>query len=133
MKFINKNTDYAARALMTLASNKGKYMSVMDISMAQKIPYQFLRRVMQPLIKNKMVVSREGALGGVKLFLNPKDIRIMDLVRIYHEKVELSECTFRGKPCANRAHCVLRKEVTRIEKQAFAEFEKLTIKKLLQK
>lgn len=133
MKLINKNTDYAVRALMVLAGNKDSFMSAKAIADNQKIPYQFLRRVLQLLIKNKLVESKEGSSGGVKLIADPGKIRLIDLIRIYHENFELSKCMFRGKPCSNRQTCVLRKEVLSIEEELISKFEKLTIKKLLQK
>jgi Rrf2 family protein len=133
MKLINKDTDYAVRALMVMAGNGGNYMSAKAIASAQKIPYYFLRRVLQPLIKKRMVISREGTAGGVKLAVDPGKIRVIDLIRIYHENFELSKCMFRGKPCSNRPACVLRKEVLIIEAELISKFEKLTIKKLLEK
>lgn len=133
MKLINKDTDYAVRALMAMAGNGDNYMSAKTIAAAQKIPYYFLRRVLQPLIKKRMVTSREGTAGGVKLAVAPGKIRIIDLIRIYHENLDLSKCMFRGKPCSNRRECVLRKEVLLIERELIYKFEKLTIKKLLEK
>jgi Rrf2 family protein len=133
MKLINKDTDYAVRALMVLAGNGDNYMSAKAIAGAQKIPYYFLRRVLQPLIKNRIVISKEGTTGGVKLVVDPGKIRVSDLIRIYHENLELSKCMFRGKPCSNRPTCVLRKEVQLIEEELISKFEKLTIKKLLKK
>jgi len=133
MKLINKDTDYAVRALMELASGGDSYMSVKSISGRQNIPYQFLRRVIVPLIKNGIVQSKEGSEGGLKLALNPAKIKVLDLIKIYHKDFKMSECMFRGKPCCNRRGCVLRKEVIRIEEYVTGEFEKMTIRTLLQK
>ena len=132
MKIINKDTDYAVRALMTLAGTGGSFMSAKTISKEQNIPYQFLRRIIKPLIKNKVVESKEGAEGGVRLLMNPGRIKVIDLIKIYHKGFEMSECMFRGKPCCNRATCVLRREVMKIEKLVTDRFEKMTIKSLLQ-
>lgn len=133
MKLINKDTDYAVRALMELSSGGDSYMSVKSISDRQNIPYQFLRRVIAPLIKKGIVNSKEGSEGGLKLALNPAKIKVIDLIKIYHKEFKMSECMFRGKPCCNREGCALRREVIRIERCVTAEFEKMTIKTLLQK
>ncbi|PKL91193.1 MAG: Rrf2 family transcriptional regulator [Candidatus Goldiibacteriota bacterium HGW-Goldbacteria-1] len=132
MKIINKDTDYAVRALMTLAGNGDSYMSAKAISKVQNIPYPFLRRLLKPLIKNKVVESKEGAEGGVRLLIHPGKIKVIDLIKIYHKGFEMSECMFRGKPCCNRQTCVLRREVMKIEKLVTGRFEKMTIKSLLQ-
>ncbi len=133
MKLINKDTDYAVRALMELASGGDSYLSVKHISDKQNIPYQFLRRVIAPLIKKGIVKSKEGSEGGLRLAVNPGKIKVIDLIQTYHKDFKMSECMFRGKPCCNRRGCVLRKEVIRIEEYVTGEFEKMTIKTLLQK
>jgi Rrf2 family protein len=133
MKLINKNTDYAVRAIMELAGSGESFMSAKEISEKQKIPYQFLRRVLAPLIKNGIIKSKEGAGGGVKLAIGPDKIRIIDLIKTYHGNFQISECMFRGSPCLNRDNCVLREEITGIEKELISKFEQLTIRKLLKK
>ena len=52
MKVLTKNTDYAIRALMVLAKDRNNFLSAKKISIGQNIPYQFLRRILQGLIKN---------------------------------------------------------------------------------
>ena len=133
MKLINKNTDYAVRAIMTLAGNRNSFMSAREIAEKQNIPYQFLRRILRPLIRKGIIKSKEGVGGGVKLVIDPDKIRVIDLIRIYHENFEISKCMFRGRPCSNRDNCVLREEVIAIENDLISKFEKLTIQKLLRK
>jgi Rrf2 family protein len=133
MKLINKNVDYAARALLVMSKTGGAFISARDIAAAQKIPYHFLRRVLQPLIKNGIVASVEGTKGGFKLLVHPAKLSILKLISIYNGKFQLSECMFRGKPCSNRRTCVLRKEVVKIENDFAERLGKLTISKLLQK
>jgi Rrf2 family protein len=133
MKLINKNTDYAVRAIMTLAGNRDSFMSAKEISEKQNIPYQFLRRVLRPLIGKGLIKSKEGVGGGVKLAIDPKKISVIDLIEIYHGNFQISECMFRGKPCPNRKDCILREEIIDIENDLVSKFEKLTIQKLLKK
>ncbi len=131
MKLINKDIDYAARALITLAGKKGSFMSVREIADKQKIPYQYLRRIFRSLIDHKIVQSKEGAAGGVKLLKYSGDISILKLIRIFHEDFDLSGCVVKGNLCPSHKTCVLRCWVTRIEKEVIDKFRKLTIKKLL--
>lgn len=133
MKVLTKNTDYAIRALLTLAAADEQYISVKHISQAQHIPYQYLRRLTQTLVQHNLVESREGAAGGIKIIKNPKDITLTDLIEIFQGPIELSDCMFRKQLCQNRGTCVLRPEIKRIEKIVNEEFRKLTIHKLLTK
>jgi Rrf2 family protein len=133
MKMFTKHTDYAIRALLQLGLNKENFTSARLISKNQKIPYSFLRQILQELIKNKIIESKEGISGGVKLITNPKNIKINDIIKIFQGDIELSECMFRKKICANRSTCVLRREIKRIENIVTNEFSKITIQTLLNK
>jgi predicted ArsR family transcriptional regulator len=67
MKLITRNTDYAIRALLVLADKEGEYVSAREIAEEQDIPYEYVRKILQELIKEKMVVSKEGGKGGFRL------------------------------------------------------------------
>jgi len=131
MKVLTKNTDYAIRALLSLAASTGGFRSARAISLEQDIPYQFLRRLLQEMIRHGLVISREGVSGGFKLAMDPDAIRVSDLIGIFQGPVQVSECMFRKQICANRSRCVLRHEIMRIEQVVREEFEKVTIGKLL--
>ena len=131
MKLLTKETDYAIRATMNLARHHDGLVSSRDISKHEGIPLQFLRRILQSLIKGGLVQSKEGANGGVSLKADPGDIRIADLIRLFQGNIQLTECMFRKKLCSNRKSCVLRKRIKRIEDMVTREFESLTIRDLL--
>ncbi len=131
MKLLTKNSDYAIRALLVLAANKDSYLSARDIAKKQDIPYQFLRRILQELIKKKLVLSKEGGKGGFKLNKNPASINIVDIIKIFQGEIQFSECVFRKQVCCNKSTCVLRKEIKRIEKVIDKEFRGVSIAKLL--
>lgn len=131
MKLLTKDTDYAIRALLVLALNKDRFVSVRTISKEQGIPYPFLRRLMQKLIQNGLVEAKEGVAGGVRIVKLPQNISMLQLMRIFQGEMTLSDCMFRKKICSNRRKCVLRAEIQRIEQGLSREFEILTLQKLL--
>ena len=131
MKVLTKNTDYAIRALLALAAQKGSYVSAKSIATQHDIPYQFLRRLLQEMIRHGLIVSKEGVQGGFMMQKDPDEITVTQLIEIFQGKVQVSECMFRKQICGNRARCVLRHEIMRIESVVQSEFEKVTIGKLL--
>jgi Rrf2 family protein len=131
MKLLTKETDYAIRAIVNLARHHDGLVSSRDISRQEGIPLQFLRRILQSLIKAGLIESKEGANGGVCLKADPAGIRIADLIRLFQGKIQLTECMFRKRICSNRKTCVLRKRINRIESMVTREFEGLTIMDLL--
>ena len=133
MKILTKDTDYAIRALIFLATEKEVFLSSKKISEMLIIPYQFLRVILQKLLKHGFIDSKEGVFGGFRIIKNPSKIRIIDLIKVFQGDFELSDCMFRQKICPNRETCVLREEIKRIENIVEKEFENLTIGKLLSK
>jgi len=133
MKVLTKKTDYAIRALLMLGAQRGSYLSAKAISVEQDMPYQFLRGVLQEMIRHNLIVSKEGVQGGFMLEKNPDEIPLRQLIEIFQGTVQVSECMFRKQMCANRSRCVLRHEILRIEQVVSNEFEQLTIGTLLQK
>ncbi|UWX58076.1 Rrf2 family transcriptional regulator [Chlorobaculum sp. MV4-Y] len=131
MKVLNKETDYAVRALISLGMKPDGWVSAKAISDEQVIPYQFLRRILQELIRSGLVESKEGAGGGVRLAKEPGLIAVAEVIEIFQGKVQLSECMFRKQLCSNRANCVLRHEIMRIEKMVNKEFSAVSIGKLI--
>jgi Rrf2 family protein len=132
MKLLTKNTDYAVRALMQLATEPGRYLSATEIANREKIPAQFLKRLLQTLIRGKLLSSKEGVGGGVQLAKKPSAIRVIDVITLFQGEFQISACMFRKKVCPNRATCVLRRRVKAIEDRLVAEFEGITIQKLLE-
>ena len=131
MKLLTKNTDYAIRALFVLAKNKDGYLSVRDIAKQQKIPYEYLRKILRVLIKEKLVESKKGGGGGFHIKTKPENVSIIDVIKVFQGDIELSDCMFRNRICENRKSCVLRKNIKRIEKVVEKEFKGITIAGLL--
>lgn len=132
MKLITKDTDYAIRALLYLAQNDEGFKSSQTIARKNKIPLPFLRRVLQVLIKHRIVISKEGVDGGVKLRSKPNSIHLSDLIKTFQGNIQLSECMFRKNLCPNRSRCVLRKRIKGIEQKVIKEFKRLSIATLLE-
>jgi Rrf2 family protein len=131
MRLITKETDYAIRAAINLARKPGVFVSSAEISQEEGIPLQFLRRIMQRLIKEGLVTSREGVAGGIRLKSKPEKIRVLDLVRIFQGEIEISGCMFRRQLCANRATCILRKRIKAIERDLVEQFGQISIADLV--
>lgn len=66
MKLVNKDSDYAVRGLFSLGLNREGPMSSRDIANGQGIPLQYIRRILQTLVREGYVVSKEGKGGALK-------------------------------------------------------------------
>jgi Rrf2 family protein len=131
MRLITKETDYAIRAVMQLARRPGAFVSSAEMAATEKIPLQFLRRILQKLLRAGLITSREGVAGGVTLRCSPERIQLLDIMQVFQGQVELSDCMFRRQICANRGTCVLRRRIRSIEEKLTDEFAGISIADLL--
>ena len=132
MKVFRKEADYAVRTLLCLAMRGGAdFVSATTLSKELGLPMNFLRRICSTLIKEKILETREGKGGGVRLVKSPADVTVLQLIELFDGKTELSDCTFRKKLCPNRKICVLRKRILSIEEHISREFAAITIQTLI--
>ncbi len=131
MKLITKNTDYATRALLFLARRREEFVSSREIAEREGIPLNFLRRIIQELARERLVETREGARGGARLAVDPGQIGLTRLIRIFQGEVSLVECLFRKQLCPNRSRCVLRARLKKIEALVLDELAGVTVGGLL--
>lgn len=129
MRLITKHTDYAIRALVVLAKKKA-VVSASELVKKLKIPYPFLRQIMQELGKNKIVKSYKGRGGGFELKKLAGNIYIIDLMEIFQGSLELTRCMVKNKICPDVGKCILRKKVKEIAKNIKSEFKQMTIASL---
>jgi len=131
MSLINRNTDYAVRALVHLARETDRVVAVSELAKAEKIPRPFLRRIMQILSQNGLVVSCQGKSGGFSLKKRPTEISLGEVARVFQREVDISPCLFRKTVCSNQQNCFLRKRLKKIERIVVSELERTKIASFL--
>lgn len=131
MKLLTKKTDYAIRAVCYLADNQGRLVPSKEIAEREKIPLPYLRRLLPVLIGARIIASKEGLKGGLRLIKKPASVKIADIVTLFDGRIQISECMFRKSLCKKRATCVLRKRILAIEKKIIREFSDLSVGRLL--
>jgi Rrf2 family protein len=132
MKLLTKDTDYAVRALLQLAQHLGEWSSSRSIANAEGVPLPYMRRILQVLVHEGWVHSREGADGGVQLARAPEELSLLDLIHLFQGDIKLSECLFRHRSCANRPTCPLRHRIESIRQKLEEQFGAITLASLLQ-
>ena len=131
MKLITRDTDYAVKAICGIAGKEGRKASVGELVDELKIPRPFLRKILQTLNKKKILKSHKGTGGGYSLKKDPKQIFLIDLMRIFQGPLKLNECLFKKRICPNIKTCILRKKIQKIEKDVIDQLSPITIDVLL--
>ena len=131
MKLITRNTDYAVRALCYIAKQEQGSVSAAQIVKALKIPRPFLRKILQTLGGEGLLISAKGQGGGFSLSRSPEKILLTDLIKIFQNTIQLNECIFKKRICPNRSTCMLKKEIDHIEKDVLGRLRRISIASLI--
>lgn len=78
---ISAKTDYAVRALLTVAAHEDSPVSVVDLARMQDLPRKFLESILGDLRRAGMVRSQRGAFGGYVLARPAAQITVGDVFR----------------------------------------------------
>lgn len=131
MKLITRDTDYAVRALCDIAKKKGETVSVTGLVQKLKIPRPFLRKILQILTQEEILLSVKGQGGGFQLAASPGKILLIDLMKTFQGELKLNDCMFKKKVCPNRRICPLRSELQDIEQYAISKLRSVSIASLM--
>ena len=101
MKLTSKGR-YAVMAMADLAKiNAKEPTSLAEISLRQGISIDYLEQLFLKLRKNNLVQSVRGASGGYLLSKNPKEIKLLSIIRAVDEKVKTVKCKKESKKGCN--------------------------------
>jgi len=78
---ISARTDYAVRALLTLAAAGQDTVTGQALAAEQQLPQKFLEAILADLRRAGLVRSRRGPVGGYSLSRPASDIPIGEIVR----------------------------------------------------
>ncbi len=131
MKLINRDTDNAVKALLYLAKNSSRKISVIDLSDELSVSHPFLRKILQIINKEGILQSFKGKGGGFRLNRPPDKISLIEIIRIFQGPVKLNECVFKEKICPDIKTCPLRKRIKLLERSFLKELESITLAGLL--
>ena len=85
-------SDYTLRVLMYLALNRQRLATIPEIAAAYEISANHLMKVVHQLARSGVIESVRGKGGGIRLALQPEDIRLGRIVRASEGNAPIVEC-----------------------------------------
>lgn len=131
IRLINRNTDYAIRALCYMAKRKDEMVSASELVRKLKIPRSFLRKILQILNNEDLLISYKGKGGGFMLAREPDKIFLPDVIKAFQGPIKLNECVFKKDVCPNKRGCFLRRRLGTIEQFIIMQLSPITIKQIV--
>ncbi len=139
---LSNTCKYALRALIYLGkySKEDKMLGIKKISEDLDLSSPFLGKILQNLVKQKLLISTKGPNGGFALAKNPEDITLWDIVIKVDGEEYFTNCLIGLESCqahdSSKPLCPihhqyekLRKEIARFYKETTLEIISQDIKK----
>ena len=98
--------EYALRAMLHICSEPfGTTFRISDIAQKNDVPENFLRKIVQQLIRADMLKSTQGHGGGIGLKTEAENITPLDIIEIVEGKIGLNKCMIHEGFCSRDNFC----------------------------
>ncbi len=122
---LSKKSDYALMAVKHLATRAdGGAASAREISEAHAIPLELLAKVLQRLVRARLLVSVQGTRGGYRLGKPAARISVADVIQAVDGPVTVTACSPDDHACGQYTTCSIRDPLWKIKNRIL---EMLTI------
>jgi Rrf2 family nitric oxide-sensitive transcriptional repressor len=126
---IPKTAEYALRAVVVLAREPQRACSAEQLAEATRVPRRYVHKVLQALVRARLVRSQPGPGGGYALVPVPEDVTILDVVSAVEPIPRIRHC-----PLGIKEHthlCPLHRELDEACAATERAFARVTIAQLL--
>ncbi|MFN4212777.1 MAG: RrF2 family transcriptional regulator [Microgenomates group bacterium] len=104
MLTITNQSDYGIIFISYLIGKKS-YIPLSQMVEETKLPGRFLARIAASLVKNKIVESREGKIGGYKLTKKIEKMTLYDYLKIFEGDLTFIKCMDKKYNCPWEKQC----------------------------
>ncbi len=100
--------EYTVRTMLHLAAQPmGAIVQISEISRQWNIPENFLRKIVQALVKSSLILSRRGIGGGIELAKPAENITLLEVVEAAEGKLALNKCLVQPGRCHRDSWCAV--------------------------
>lgn len=114
---LSKKADYALIAMRHLVAHGGAETSVSarEIAEAYTIPAELLAKVLQRLVRSRLLVSVQGTRGGYRLAGDAQAMTVADVIQAIDGPVSLTACSPDDHACDQFERCEIRDPLWKIK------------------
>jgi Rrf2 family protein len=104
MLTLSKQSDYG---LIIISQLKGKndFVPLSELISNTNLPQRFLARIAALLVNNKLLISREGRVGGYKLAPGVQKISVYEYLKIFEKQISFLSCIHSKTRCRYEKVC----------------------------
>ncbi len=102
---LSKTAEYGVRAVLYIGLNQSKRVTTKNMAKDLKVPFHFLAKVIQKLVKSGIIHSKRGKNGGFVLKKSPEKIKLIDIVIALDGDELLKNCVLGLPNCSDKKPC----------------------------
>jgi Rrf2 family protein len=103
---ITRASDYAVRVMIHMAAlPPGSTVRQSELSNATAVSGHFLSKVLQQLVRARLIQSQRGSRGGYALAVAAESVTLLDVVQAMEGAVRLNQCIEKGLSCERKLWC----------------------------
>lgn len=130
---LTKKADYGLIAMKHLAEHSAvASLSAKEIAEAQRIPSELLAKILQKLVRAKLLVSLQGTNGGYKLARDSRTISAFDVIKAIEGPLFITSCVTHKGECEQSTRCGVREPLQKVSLAIEEVLSKVTIFDLAQ-
>lgn len=114
-----KSCEYALQAILYIAlhSKDGKCVGLKEISKSQQIPHHFLSKILQQLVRHRILTSVKGPNGGFALLKSPEKVTLLSIVQIIDGHEIFDRCGIGLRSCQDKNPCPIHFEFKNVKQR----------------
>ena len=130
---LSNTSNFAIRALiyLELYSSPEKKVGTKQMVADLDIPTPFLSKILQLLVKGKLLDSTKGPNGGFCLLKPAIDITLIDVIEAIDGKETFGNCIIKSTTCEATEPCSVHYKLSQIKDQVKKQFRTETIADLV--
>src|SRR3954447_14590206 len=129
---LTKKADYGLIAMKHLAEHSARSLSAKEVAEAQRIPSELLAKILQKLVRAKLLVSLQGTNGGYRLARDSRTISAFDVIKAIEGPLFITSCVTHKGECEQTSRCTVREPLQKVSLAIEEVLSKVTIFELTQ-
>ncbi|MFP5379068.1 MAG: RrF2 family transcriptional regulator [Vicinamibacteria bacterium] len=129
---LSKKSDYGLIAMKHLATkaDPSASTSAREIAETYDIPLELLAKVLQQLVRRRLLVSVQGTRGGYKLGRAPHLMTVADVIQAIDGPVTVTACSPDDHACEQFTKCSIRDPLWKIRSRILQSLATVTVAEL---
>jgi len=130
---LSKKSDYALISMKHLAMRQvaGASSSAREIAEAYDIPLELLAKVLQRLVRSRLLVSVQGTRGGYRLSRASGAITVADVIQAVDGPLTVTACSPSDHDCDQYSRCSIRDPLWKIKGRILEALTMVTLAEMV--